>query len=315
MWQRGTVVVTGATGLIGRPLTRHLIADGYSVVVFTRDPQRARAAIPGAADYIAWQPEDLTQCAAHLDGAAGVIHLAAPPLFEGRITRSAFQAAERARVESTTSLVRAMTQARVKPGVFISGSAVGAYGMSRRSDREVTEQSEPVMDDWARGSATWERAALAAGALGVRSVVVRTGVVLGYDGGALVAQLPQYERGFGAIVLPGTEWMPWIHITDEVGIILHCLQDDRARGPVNASAPYPVRQREFARTVGRVLGRPVRMRIPGVALKLFMGEPARAILYNHRMIPQKMLDMGYIFTFPHLEEAVRDIIVQRQQQA
>lgn len=314
MEQRGTVVVTGATGLIGRPLTRHLIADGYSVLVVSCDPARARVIIPGAADYIAWQAKAADQWAVHVEGAAGVIHLAASPLFEGRITRTGFQAAERARVESTAALVRAMAQARVKPGVFISGSAVGAYGMSRRSDREVTEQSEPVMDDWARGSAAWERAALDAETLGVRTVLVRTGVVLGYDGGALVAQLPQYERGFGAIVLPGTEWLPWIHITDEVGIILRCLEDARIRGPVNASAPNPVRQREFARTVGRVLGRPVRMRIPGGVLKLFMGEPARAILYNHRMIPQKMLEMGYTFAFPRLEEAVRDIITHRQQQ-
>ena len=313
MEQRGTVVVTGATGLIGRPLTRRLIADGYAVVVFTRDPARASATISGAAEYVAWQPDVIGPWAASLEGAAGVIHLAAPPLFEGRISRSAFQAARRARVESTTTLVRAMAQARVRPGVFISGSAVGAYGMSGRSDREVTEQSEPIMDDWATGSAAWERAALPAESLGVRTVIVRTGVVLGYDGGALVAQLPQYERGYGAVVLPGTQWMPWIHITDEVGIIVRCLQDDRVRGPVNASAPYPARQREFAQTVGRALGRPVRLRIPGVALKLFMGEPARAILYNQRMIPRKMLDLGYTFAFPRLDEAVRDIIAHRQQ--
>lgn len=312
MGQHGTVVVTGATGLIGRPLTRRLIEDGYTVIVFSRDPERARLTIPGAADYVAWQPDTVGQWAARLEGVAGVIHLAASPLFEGRITRSAFVAAERARVESTTNLVRAMAQAHVKPSVFISGSAVGAYGMSRRDDRVVTEQSEPVNDDWARGAAAWERAALAAEALGIRTVIVRTGVALGYDGGALVAQLPQYERGFGAVVLPGTEWMPWIHITDEVGVIMRCLEDDRVRGPVNASAPNPARQRDFAQTVGRALGRPVRMRIPGIALKVFMGEPARAILYNHRMIPQKMLDLGYTFTFPRLEEAVRDIIAHRQ---
>lgn len=311
MEQRGTVVVTGATGLIGKPLTRRLIADGYSVVIFSRDPERARSTIPGAAEYVAWQPDTVGPWAASLDGALGVIHLAAAPLFEGRISRPAFEAAERARVESTTTLVNAIAQAQVKPGVFISGSAVGAYGMSRRSDREVTEQSEPIMDDWARGAATWERAALAAESLGVRTVVVRSGVVLGYDGGALVAQLPQYERGFGAVVLPGSQWMPWIHITDEVGVIMRCVEDDRARGPVNASAPYPVRQREFAQTVGRALGQPVRLRIPGVVLSMFMGEPARAILYNHRMIPQRILDLGYTFVFPRLDEAVRDIIAHR----
>jgi NAD dependent epimerase/dehydratase family enzyme len=145
-------------------------------------------------------------------------------------------------------------------------------------------------------------------ALGVRSVVVRTGVVLAYDGGALVAQLPQYERGVGAIVLPGSEWMPWIHIADEVGIIIRCLEDERVRGPISASAPHPVRQRKFAKTVGRVLGAPVRMRLPGFVLKLAMGEPARAILYNHRMIPPKMLAIGYTFVFPDFEEAARDVL-------
>jgi uncharacterized protein (TIGR01777 family) len=203
-----------------------------------------------------------------------------------------------------------MARAQVKPRVFIPGSAVGAYGMSRRSNREVTEESPPVKDDWAKGTAEWEQAALAAEALGVRTVVVRTGVVLAYDGGALVAQLPQYERGFGAIVLPGTEWMPWIHIADEVGIIIRCLEDERIRGPINASAPHPVRQREFAKTVGRALGVPVRMRLPGFVLRLAMGEPARAILYNHRMIPQKMLAAGYTFAFPDFEGAAHDILAR-----
>jgi uncharacterized protein (TIGR01777 family) len=315
MEQRSRVVVTGATGLIGRPLTRRLIEDGYSVIVFSRDPERARLTIPGAAAYVAWQPEIVGPWAAYLDGVAGIIHMAAPPLFERRISRTEFQAARRVRIESTANLVRAMAQAQVRPGVFISSSAVGAYGMSRRDEREVTEQSEPIADDWAEGAATWERTALAAESLGIRTVIVRTGVVLGYDGGALVAQLPQDERGFGAVVLPGTEWMPWIHITDEVGIIMRCLEDERMRGPVNASAPYPARQRDFARTVGRALGRPVRLRIPGTVLKMFMGEPARAILYNHRMIPQKMLDVGYTFVFPRLEEAVSDIIAHRREHA
>ena len=143
---------------------------------------------------------------------------------------------------------------------------------------------------------------------------MRTGVALGYDGGALVAQLPQYERGFGAVVLPGTEWMPWIHITDEVGVIVRCLEDERIRGPVNASAPHPVRQREFAEALGRALGRPVRLRIPGVALQWLMGEPARAILYNHRMILRKMLDAGYTFAFPRLEPAIDDILAHVQRE-
>lgn len=128
--RRGTVVVTEATGITGRPLTRRLLERGCKVIVFSRDPDRARGIVPGAAEYVAWQPDEVGAWAAHLDGAAGVIHMGAPPLFEGRVSRAQFHLAERAREESTRNLVRAMAQAQIKPRVFVSGSAVGAYGMS-----------------------------------------------------------------------------------------------------------------------------------------------------------------------------------------
>ncbi len=212
-----TVVVIGATGLIGKALAAKLIERGYRLVVFSRDPARAREAVTGAAKYVEWQPDLLGEWAAHLDDAYAVVNLAGAPFFGGRVSKAQFRRAERERVAATRMLVQAMGKSQVKPEVFVSASAVGAYGMSKQSghsghnghgDDFVTEKTPPGTDDWAQGTAEWERAGLEAEALGVRVVLLRTGVVWGYEGGALVSQLPQFERGFGVIVLPGTEWMP-----------------------------------------------------------------------------------------------------------
>ncbi|MFZ1769422.1 MAG: DUF1731 domain-containing protein, partial [Caldilinea sp.] len=159
----------------------------------------------------------------------------------------------------------------------------------------------------------WEGAALPATDLGIRTVLLRTGVVFGIEGGALVSQLPQFERGYGGTVAPGAQWFSWIHIADQVGIMLHILEDERIVGPVNASAPNPVRHQEYAAIVGKVLDKPAARKTPGWLLKWFiMGEPAEIIIHGRRMIPQKMLEMGYTFAFNECEAAVRDIVTKRK---
>jgi uncharacterized protein (TIGR01777 family) len=302
------VVVTGATGQIGRPLSRRLIEAGYEVVVFSRDPERARGAVPGAADYVAWEAEEAGAWAAAVDGAHAVIGLAGAPYFRKWKSREEFErVGTGGRVVANRGLVNAMRAASVRPAVFVSASAVGAYGFLD-SDALVTEATPGGSDSWARGTAAWEAEATAAEELGVRTVLLRTGIVLSPEEGMAANMAPQYRRGWGPIVLPGTQWLPWIHVADEVGLILLALTDERVRGPLNASAPAPARFAEFARAMGRVAGRRVWLRVPGAFMRLGLGDVADSVLHNRRMVPRKALDLGYRFQFPALEPALRDLL-------
>ncbi len=314
MSEQKRIIVTGATGLIGRPLCRALIEKGYGVVVFSRDPEAARSKLPGALEYVAWQqPEGSGPWATVIDGAYAVIHLAGEPLFGKKVNLKQVLAATQSKIESTRALVTAMSRAALKPKVFINGSSIGVYGFTGFSDEKLTEKSPQGTDHWAEGNVAWEAAALPTAEMGIRTILLRTGVFLGIDGGALVSQLPQFERGYGGSVAPGTQWFSWIHVDDQVGIMLHILEDERISGPVNVSAPHPVRHQEYASIVGKVLGKPASRKIPGWMLKWFvMGEPAEIIIHGRRMIPQKMLEMGYAFKFSECEQAVRDILVKNK---
>ena len=172
----------------------------------------------------------------------------------------------------------------------------------------VTEDTPAGTDTRGGDNTAVENEAVQAEALGVRTVRLRTGVAFSRDGGMTGNMLPQYRRGWGGIILPGTQWVPWIHIADVVGLVVFALEDERVRGPLNLSAPEPVRFREFAQTFGRVLGRRVWLPIPGLFIQLGLGgEAAASMLHNRRMIPRKALDLGYPFQFPTLEPALRDL--------
>jgi NAD dependent epimerase/dehydratase family enzyme len=325
------VVVTGATGLIGRALCRELIARGYQVVVFSRDQQKARRAVPGAAEYAAWQPAERGAWAGALDGAYGVVHLAGASLFDKRWSEAYKREILDSRVIGTRGLVGAIARAGTKPKVFVSSSAVGYYGP--RDDTRLDEDTPPGDDFLARVCQAWEQEALKAVDAGVRTVVVRNGVTIGSDGGKL--SLPIDLRGaslsrpgvvlktdegalpllvmpfrlfIGGPILPGTQWISWIHIADAVGILMMALEDERVRGPINASAPEPQTNRDFAKTLGMVLGRPSIIPVPGFALKLLLGEMADMIATGQRAVPKKAQDLGYQFKYPNSQGALRQIL-------
>jgi len=301
------IIITGATGQVGKPLSRQLIEQGYEVVVFSRTPDQARSIVPGAVDYVAWQAEEMGPWAKFIDGAYGVVSLAGAPFFRKWKNREEFERrGTGSRILGNRGLVNAMRQAAIKPRVFVSASAVGHYGFTD-SDEWVTEDTPAGADIWGLGNAAWEAEAAQAETLGVRTVRLRTGVVFSRDEGMTANMLPQFRAGWGAVILPGTQWLPWIHIADEVGLIMFALEDERVRGPLNASAPEPVRFREFAQTFGRVLGKRVWLRLPGLFIQLGLGEVAASVLHNRRMIPRKALDLGYPFQFPKLEPALRDL--------
>src|SRR6476660_8283764 len=230
------VVITGATGLIGKRLTKELVSRGYRVTVFSRNPDKAERALPEASDHVAWQP-DSGDWAKHIDGAYAVINLAGAGIFNRRWTKSYKKIIMESRVRGTRALVDAIARAKEKPSVLINGSAVGYYGLT---DSEMLDESSPPGNDFlAHVVQAWEREAAKAEALGVRVAMLRSGIVLAREGGALTLMSLPFKLFIGGPVLPGTQYFSWVHIDDEVGIILMALENEAATGPINSSAPEP----------------------------------------------------------------------------
>jgi NAD dependent epimerase/dehydratase family enzyme len=322
------VVVAGATGMIGRALCKELFAKGYQVVVFSRDPQKARHSVPGAAEYIAWTPAETGPWASAIDGAHAVVNLAGASLFDRRWTKEYKREIIDSRVIGTRGLVRAMAEARSRPKAFISTSAVGYYGPS--DDRKLDESAPAGNDFLAREVCVpWEREGQKAAELGVRTVIYRSGVVINGDGrkslpidlrGASVSRpgvILKTEAGAfpllvmpfyfftGGPILPGTQWLAWIHLADTIGLLMLALEDERVHGPLNGAAPETQTNRDFARAIGRVIGRPAWLPVPGFAMKLLLGEMADMITTGQRVIPKKAEELGYRFQLPTSEQAIR----------
>jgi uncharacterized protein (TIGR01777 family) len=300
--------------LIGSSLCRALIQRGYVVVVCSRDPTAARATVSGADAYVPWQPEETGPWAEYIDGAYGVVNLAGGSIytFGKRQTQESITAETGNRVRGILGLVQAMTKAEAKPQVLVCASSVGTYGFNGLTDAEFTESSSPATDFWGRVSLPWEEAALRAETAGVRAVVMRFGYVLGmHPHSGLARQVEQFRRGFGGPVSSGKQWQPWIHVDDAVGLVLWALEDGRVRGPLNGTAPDVVRNRDFAAAMANVVGRPARLRTPGLLLRMSVGVTADTILYGRRVLPQKALELGYQFQFPTLASALHDLVDAR----
>jgi uncharacterized protein len=302
------VVVVGATGRIGRPLCGELIRAGHAVLVFSRDPARARHLVPGAAGYAAWSPDGLPgESEALLGSADAVLYLAGGPLFDGRRhTREDVTAESTARAGALTRLVAAMARSARRPGMLIAASSVGYYGYAGHSDEPVDEACPAGPDWWGRDSAAIERAALAARDPGIRPVLLRTGYVLTAD--SLAAQVTQFRHHAGGWIGSGRGWTPWIHIADEVGIIAFLLQQPGVTGPVNLTAPGPVRAREFARALGRTLGRRAWLPVPGPLARMGLGVITDILVRGRRVVPAGVTALGYEFSFPALDGALADLL-------
>lgn len=305
----GRVVVVGATGHIGRPLCRELIRTGYAVSVFSRDPGRAKQLVPGAADYLEWAPDRRMTAEAygHLAVANAVVYLAGGPLFDGqRHTRADVEVESRARSGALGQLVTALGGLDRRPGALIAASSVGYYGFAGHSDVPVDETSPRGPDWWGADSAHIEQAALAARQYGVRTVLLRTGYVL--TQASLAAQVAQFRRHLGGWIGTGRGWTPWIHIADVAGIIAFALEQPAAHGPVNLTAPEPVRSRQFARTLGQVLGRRAWLPVPAPFVRMGLGVITDILVRGQRVWPAKVSAAGYQFRFPALDQALRDIV-------
>ncbi len=304
------IIITGATGLIGRKLVAEL-RNEYALIIFSRNPSRARDTLPGAADYVAWQPSEQGAWAAALDGAWGVIHLAGAPISTGllgkRWTPEYKAEIRNSRVIGTRGIVNAIAAASHRPNVFICASAVGYYGPYRDST-PLDESAPPGRDFLAQVCVAWEAEAARAESFGVRTVQLRTGLLLDPESGALPQIMLPFKLMTGGPILPGTQVYSWIHPADEVGLIRFALEDERVRGPLNAVAPGALPNREFAAILGKVLGSPSWLPVPEFSLRIALGEMADLVVYGQNAIPRKALELGYQFRFPTLEPALRDLL-------
>jgi uncharacterized protein (TIGR01777 family) len=297
------VTLSGATGLIGRRLVARLTERGDEVTVLSRNPDRAQADLGVSA--VRWDP---VADPAPEDGLAGrdaVVHLAGEPVAQ-RWSEDVKRRINDSREMGTHNLVAGLGRIEARPRVLVSSSGAGYYGP--HGDELLDEDTPPGDDFLARVCVVWEREAQAAEQLGMRVVRVRTGVVLDRDGGALKTMLPPFKLGAGGPVAGGRQYMPWIHADDVAGIYLAALDGEAWTGPVNATAPEPVTNREFSKALGHALHRPAVAPVPALALKLLYGEMAEIVTTGQRAVPRRTAELGYSFAHPDLDAALRSAL-------
>jgi len=302
---RAGITVTGATGMLGRQLVRELLDRGREVTVLSRDAARAERLFEGRAQAEAWaDPKRDQPPAGALSGRDGVVHLLGEPVAQ-RWTGAARREIRDSRVLSTRNLVAALRALPdgERPRVLVSQSASGFYGP--RGPDAVGEGEPPGDDFLARVCLEWEAEARAATALGMRTVLTRTGVVLSDSGGALEKMLPPFKLGVGGPVAGGRQYVPWIHTDDVAGALIFCLDEAAAEGPINLVAPEPVTNAELSRALGRVLRRPALAPVPGFAVRALYGEMAQIVTTGVRAVPARLRELGYAFRQPDLERALR----------
>jgi uncharacterized protein (TIGR01777 family) len=300
------VIVSGGSGLIGRALVEELVAGGYEAVVLSRSPEKV-GNLPEGARAVAWDGESATGWGDLADGAAAVVNLAGASVADGRWTARRKVVLRSSRVDSTQAVTAAIRQAENRPRVLLQASAVGFYGAD--SGSEVRLENDPPGDDFlARLAVEWEEASREVEELGVRRVLLRTGVVLARNEGALPKLALPFKLGVGGPVGSGEQYFPWIHLADEIGAIRFLLEHETARGAFNLVAPNPVSNRELAKVLGRVLHRPSFVPTPALALRLALGEQAEMILGGQRAMPRGLEELGYEFQFPQVEGALEDLL-------
>ena len=298
------ILVTGATGFIGRALVPRLQRDGHTIIAWVRSETRARSALGAEIELAPASGRDALK--APLARCDAVVNLAGESVLGKRWTAERRRVLEESRIGVTRDLVSAMAQSSPRPRVLVSGSAVGWYG--DRGDERLTEASSPGDDFLARLCRQWEDAAFAAEAAGVRVATLRTGVVLGRNGGALAQMLPPFRLGLGGPVGTGRQYFPWIHQHDLVSAIATVIADQRYRGAVNGVAPQEATSRTFAAALGRALHPPAILPMPALALRAIFGEAASVLLASQRAEPRALVANGFTFAFPDLDRALADIV-------
>ncbi|MDH3267725.1 MAG: TIGR01777 family oxidoreductase [Ignavibacteria bacterium] len=317
------IIITGATGSIGHRLVRELTARGDEVIVFTRDPEKAAKKISSKTKIVKWDYESLddpsslhyagTSWMHELNGVDAVVHLAGANLGAKRWNAEYKKLAYDSRIISTRNLVEAIKSVepayrtgRQKPKVFICSSAVGIYG--NRYDEILDEKSSPANNYLSDLCRDWEAEAEKAEEIGLRRVSIRTGLVLDKNEGLLKKMLPTFKLFLGGYLGNGKQWFPWIHIDDIVGIYLHVIDNANIKGALNAASLGIVANKEFSKTLGKILSKPALLPVPKFILPIVSGELGYYVTVSQRISVDKILNSGYKFKFENLQEALNDLL-------
>ncbi len=304
------VFVTGGTGLVGSRLIPRLLARGDQVVALSRRPDAARQKFGPQVTVVAGDPMKAAGWMDAVTNCDAVVNLAGENLFGKRWNADFKQLMVDSRLQGTRNVVQALARQPVggdgRPKVLVNASAIGYYGP--HADEELTEDSPPGHDFLAKLCVDWEKEARDAEASGVRCALVRIGVVLDREGGALAQLLTPFKMGVGGPVGNGRQYMSWIHHQDMTGLLLLGLDHPEARGPLNGTAPEPVTNRAFSKSLGRALHRFAFMPTPVFGLRLMLGEVADVVATGQRVLPRKPLALGYAYRFPSIDAALADIV-------
>ncbi len=302
------IVVAGGTGTIGRRLVYHLLQHGHVVKVVSRQPFRP-ANLPAKIVFAQWDGKSADGWGKLVDGADAVVNLAGAGIADEAWTEARKKEIEESRVNAGRAIVEAISAANAKPKVLVQSSAVGYYGV-QNNDTVITEDHPPANDFLGRTCQAWEASTTAVEALGVRRVIIRTGVVLDMQGGALPKVVLPFRFFAGGPIGSGRQWFPWIHYCDEVEAIRFLIQADAASGPFNLTAPNPVRSSGLAKAIGKVMKRPAFAPAPAFAFKTMFGEMSTVLLDGQQAVPQRLQELGYQFKFPQVEAALRDLLAK-----
>ncbi len=305
------VIISGGTGLIGRALAAELGADGHEVIVLSRTPEKA-GGLPGGVRAERWDGRTADGWASLADGADAIVNLAGANISGDGLLPTRWNDARKriireSRLDAGRAVVDAVQRAGRKPRVVIQASGIGVYGP--RADDPVAEVDSPGHDFFATIAANdWEPSTAPVEAMGVRRAIIRSSIVLSKTGGALPPMLLQFRLFAGGRIGSGKQWISWIHLKDEARAIRFLIETPSAAGPFNLSAPQAVTNAQFTRTLGRVMGRPSWFPLPGVVMRAAFGEVSNLLLTGQRVVPQRLLDLGFQFHFPDLEGALRDTL-------
>lgn len=294
------VLITGASGLIGQELQKSFAEKGYEMLLASRKERTDD-------QHIQWSTEDGFAEPEKLEGIDAVIHLAGENVSGLRWTDEKKKAIRDSRVLGTRNVVDAISKLKQKPKVFVAASAIGFYG--ERGDEEVTESSAIGDNFLASVSREWEAESRRAEDAGIRTVLLRTGIVLSKDGGALGTMLTPFKLGVGGVVGSGKQWMSWISMDDEIAVINFAIENENLRGAVNAVSPNPVTNQEFTKTLGEVLYRPTFLPLPEFAVSMVFGEMGDALLLaSTKVLPKRLEEAGFEFKYPELKAAIKHAI-------
>jgi uncharacterized protein len=300
------VIVTGGTGLVGSLLVENLARDGHEVIVLTRSTSKSSGEPRPGVRQVEWDARTALGWGELVDGAEAIIHLASDNLNKGLWTEAKKHRIRASRVEPGLAIAEAVENARQKPRVLIQASSVGYYG-PHKDERLVTEKTPPGKDFLASVCQEWEKSTAGIEHYGVRRPIIRSGVILHLQNPALRRMEMRYRLFVGGPAGTGKQWLPWIHIADVIAAIRFLMDNGRANGPFNLTAPHPLTNRSFGRVLAKTLHRPAYFPVPGFVVKAIFGEMSIVVLEGQRAVPKRLQELGFRFRFPEAEPALRDL--------